>query len=111
MPVETTTVGVKIGVELLKRAVPHGIVWIVNWIRGNRILVVGQPRAGKTSFLNLLQYGVFASPDISSPRTRKDTKSASFQVKVGDNQALQLAVRTTIDTVGQVSALDHAQLD
>jgi len=103
-----SAIALKLGIELVKRITPTGLAWIRAWFQGRKILVVGQPRAGKTSFVRYLQYGIFTDPDEKSPRTRKVRKSASFTVGMGKDQALKMQVRSTIDTVGQALASEHA---
>lgn len=101
-------ISVKLGVELVKRVTPKGIAWISTWIKGKKLLVVGQPRAGKTSFVNYLQYGLFTDPNQKSRRTRHIRKTAAFSVDMGRDKALHLEVRRAIDTVGQALASGHA---
>ena len=102
-------IALKVGVELIKRVAPTGIAWVSTWLKGRRILIVGQPRSGKTSFANFLRFGVFADPRHKTPRTREIKKSAAFTVNLGREQALRLDVRNVIDTVGQVAAGEHAK--
>lgn len=109
IPPDPGVIGIELGVELLTRAAPAGIAWLTQRIRGKKILVVGQPRAGKTSFVTYFQYGVFTDPNLKSPKTRRIKKSAAFTVAMGNDQALKLQVGKTIDTVGQVSAEEHVR--
>lgn len=97
-----------VGLTLATRITPKGIAWVSTWARGRRFLVVGQPRAGKTSLVRYFRYGVLADPDQLTERTRKIEKTAAFTIMMGKNQALQLRVRHVIDTVGQALASEHA---
>jgi hypothetical protein len=108
MTPEAGAIAVKVGVELLKRATPKGLAWVSHWFKGYKLLIVGQPRAGKTSFVRYLHYGTFIDPTHKAPRTRKIKKTAAFTVTMGRDESLKLEVRSAIDTVGQVSAEEHA---
>ena len=105
----SSAVVIEVGFELLKRVVPSGLAWVTTWIRGKKIMIVGQPRSGKTSFLRYLRFGIYADPSEHTPRTRRITKTASFTLGMGKNEALKFEVRNVIDTVGQVAGEEHAR--
>lgn len=109
MPDPTGGIALKLGVELVKRVTPKGIAWVTTWVKGKKLLVVGQPRAGKTSFVRYFQYGLFADPEHKTARIRDLKKTAAFSVDMGRDNALHLQVRSMIDTVGQALASDHAK--
>jgi hypothetical protein len=98
----------KVGVEILNRVTPKGIAWVRAKLFGRDIIIVGQPRSGKTSFVRFFQYGIFTDKKV--PRTLQDTATASFGVKMGRNESLTLQVRKVVDTVGQVTRERHAEL-
>jgi putative ribosome biogenesis GTPase RsgA len=50
---------VKAGLSLLERTAPAGLGRIRSWWKGKTILVLGQARAGKSTFLDYLQHGIF----------------------------------------------------
>ena len=106
---EPGAIAVKVGVQLLTRVAPTGLAWVSTWYKGKRLAIVGQPGAGKTSFLRYMQFGVFADPSMPRQPTEDDSKSAAFSVKSGKDNMLQLQVRSILDTVGQVNARDHAR--
>ena len=108
MPEVVTGVAIKVGLEVFSRVSPKGFAWVKSKLVGRDLLIVGQPRAGKTSLVRYLQYGVFADPQTERTRTIKE--SASFTVKMGRDEALKLEIRKAVDTVGQVSAAEHAKL-
>jgi GTPase SAR1 family protein len=101
-------VALKIGFQIFSRVTPKGFAWVRSKWVGRDILVIGQPRAGKTSLVRYIQYGLFAEAETT--RTRAIKKTAAFTVKIGRNESLALEVRKAIDTVGQVSAAEHAEL-
>jgi GTPase SAR1 family protein len=103
-----TAVAMKIGMDVLTRVTPRGLAWVKSKWVGRDLLVVGQPRAGKTSLVRYVQHGVFA--ETETKRTRAIKTTASFNVKVGRDESLALEVRKAIDTVGQVSASVHADI-
>lgn len=106
--VDGGAIALKIGLGLVQRVAPSGLAWIRTWLKGKTIIVVGQPRAGKSSFVQYFQYGIFTDPSHKAPRTRRIKKTAAFTVGMGRDKALQLEVRTAVDTVGQVQAEVHA---
>jgi GTPase SAR1 family protein len=96
-------------VEIGLWAVPKGFALVRSWWAGKEILVIGQARAGKTTFRDYLQYGLFEdakdtaeTPDIE-PTDR-------FDVGIGRDAALKLIVSTAVDCPGQVGAVEHANL-
>jgi GTPase SAR1 family protein len=103
-----TGVALKVGLEIFSRVSPKGLAWVKSKLVGRDILIVGQPRAGKTSLVRYLQHGLFAEPDTE--RTREIKETAAFTVNMGRNESLKLQVRKVVDTVGQVSAAEHARL-
>ncbi len=103
-----TAIALRVGVAVLSRVTPSGLAWLRTKLVGRDILVVGQPRAGKTSLVRYFHHGVFAEPETE--KTRKIKITASFNVKIGRNDSLQLQVRKAIDSVGQVAAEKHVEL-
>jgi GTPase SAR1 family protein len=112
MPVpvpEPTAVAVEVGLEVLKRTVPKGIQYLVQRFRGNKILIVGQPRAGKSSFSRYMKTGYFADQLPPPPRTEmKDAVTPAFTVKMGKDDSVQLEVSKVTDVIGQATGQDHA---
>ncbi|MBV8894404.1 MAG: hypothetical protein JO266_20920 [Acidobacteria bacterium] len=102
-------IALKVGVQLITRVAPTGMAWVTTWLRGKKILIVGQPRAGKTSFVDYFQYGTFATPNIPTDRTTKIVKTAGFRVVAGKNERLQIQIKHAIDTIGQVRPGEHAE--
>lgn len=100
-------IGVKLGIEVLKRTAPSGLVRVRTWLTGHEVLVVGQPRAGKTSFVEYLQYGIL-EPEQETAKTIETEKSVTFCVKVGRDSSLELKVRRSVDVPGQVGPVEHA---
>lgn len=60
-------VALEVGVEILTRVVPKGVAWVKTALTGKRILIVGQPRAGKTSLAKYLQFGIYAEDSADLP--------------------------------------------
>src|SRR5436853_4470347 len=99
----------KIGVAVIQRVAPSGIALIKSWLKGKEVLVIGQARAGKTTFIDYLQYGLFED-EKETFKTIEVTSSARFNVKVGRDSALELSVKTTVDVPGQIGPAAHADL-
>jgi len=109
MAVEAGAIVAEIGIAIVERAAPSGIKLIRSWIRGKKIVVVGQDRAGKTTFIDYLHYGIFgAERDV--PKTTRVEGTARFDVKVGRNAALELRVKTVVEVPGPVNAVAHANI-
>lgn len=100
---------VKVGLEFLHRTAPTGIAFVRHWWKGRKILVVGQSRAGKTTFLDYFQFGLFAD-EKDTEKTYDVSSSASFSVAMGKGDALKLMVKSVTDVPGQVGAAAHADL-
>jgi hypothetical protein len=99
----------KVGVTLMERHVPHGLALFRAWWRGKTILIVGQQRAGKTTFVDYLRYGVFGD-EKDTEKTLEVERSPRFTVTLGRDKALELSVRTVVDVPGQVGPIEHANL-
>ncbi len=104
-----TGAAIKAGVDVIVRVVPKGFEWIKSWWLGKEFLIVGQARAGKTTFREYFQYGLFE--DIKdTPETADIESSERFDVGIGRNSALQLIISSAVDIPGQVGAVAHANL-
>lgn len=99
----------KIGVAVIQRVAPSGIALIKSWLKGKEVLVIGQARAGKTTFVDYLQYGLFEDEKVTD-KSVDVTDSARFNVKMGRDSALELTVKTVVDVPGQIGAVAHADL-
>jgi len=100
---------VKAGVEFLSRTVPSGIAAVRHWWKGRTILVVGQSRAGKSTFIDYLRYGIFKE-EKDTEKTYDVTDSARFTVAMGKDDSLQLMIKSVTDVPGQIGAAAHADL-
>jgi len=105
---ETATL-LKVGVAFIQRVAPSGIALIKSWLKGKEVLVVGQKRAGKTTFIDYLQYGLF-DDEKETLKTLDVTRSARFNVKMGRDSALELSIKTVVDVPGQIGPSAHADL-
>lgn len=106
--IETGATLLKVGVTMIQRAAPSGIALLKSWFKGKEILIVGQKRAGKTTFIDYLQYGLFED-EKDTELTKLITPSARFNVKLGRDAALELTVKSVIDVPGQIGPVEHAQ--
>jgi hypothetical protein len=98
----------KLGIDLVARPTQNGLARLTTWATGHEVLVVGPARAGKTSFVEYLQYGILEK-EQETATTVDPHKSASFRVKIGRAEALELRVRRTVDLPGEYGAMSHAQ--
>jgi len=93
----------------LERVVPSGIALITSWIKGKEIMVVGQARAGKTTFVQYLQYGIF-DDEKETEKTKRTKYTPRFNVKMGRDGALELVVESAVDLQGQIGPIEHANM-
>ena len=100
---------IKVGVAVIQRAAPTGLALIKSWLKGKEVVVIGQARAGKTTFLDYLQFGLFEDEKDTS-KTLDVLPSARFNIKMGRDSALELNVKTAVDVPGQIGAVAHADL-
>lgn len=107
MPVDIGAIGVSVGVDLLKRTAPSGLAVVRTWLGGRRVLILGPPRAGKTSFSEYLRFGIL-EPEHETAKTVEAKGSPVFSVRIGRDSALELKVRRSIDIPGQVGPIEHA---
>jgi GTPase SAR1 family protein len=98
---------IKVGVAIIQRAAPSGIALVRSWLKGKEVLVVGQARAGKTTFIDYFHYGLFED-EKETFKTVDVRRSARFDVKMGRDAALELSVKAVVDLPGQVGASAHA---
>lgn len=103
---ETATL-LKVGVAVIQRVAPSGIALIKSWLKGKEVLIVGQARAGKTTFVDYLHYGLFED-EKEKDKTKIVTSSARFNVRLGRDSALELSVKTVIDVPGQIGPSANA---
>ena len=98
-PIISAGTMIKVSSAIISKA-PQGIELVKSWWKGKTILIVGQLRAGKTTFLEYFQHGFWG--DIKeTERTLESVPTARFTVKLGRNESLELYVSTVIDTSGQ----------
>jgi GTPase SAR1 family protein len=100
---------IKAGVAVIQRAAPKGLELIKSWWKGKTILVVGQDRSGKTTFVDYFQYGLFED-EKDTDKTYDVTPSARFNVKIGKAETLEVSVKTAVDVPGQIGPIAHADL-
>lgn len=107
--VDGGAIGGKIAYELIKRTAPKGVAWITAYARGVELLVVGPGGAGKTSFFDYLRFGVLEQKGPHE-KTHEIKKSPTFTISMGRDGALNLRLRRSVDTPGQIGPVEHANL-
>lgn len=98
---------VRLGITVLERAAPKAISWVKSVFFSKSIIVIGQSRAGKTSFVDFLRHGIFED-ESDTGRTLEKTISGRFDVKLGKDKTLELIVESVSDLPGHVGATEHA---
>jgi GTPase SAR1 family protein len=95
--------------EVISRGVPKGYELVKSWWTAREFLVVGQARAGKTTFCEYLKLGYFE--DVRrTEETPEVERSGRFNIELGRDKALKLVVSNAVDIPGQVGAVEHANL-
>jgi len=107
--IETGATLLKVGVTMIQRAAPGGIALLKSWFKGKEIMIVGQPRAGKTTFIDYFHYGLFEG-EKETDKTKEVVRSARFDIKMGRDAALEMIVKSVVDVPGQVGPIEHAKL-
>ena len=79
------------------------------WLTGHEVLILGPARAGKTSFVDYLRYGVL-EPEQETEKTLDVETTATFRVKIGRDASLELRVKRAVDVAGQVGPIEHARI-
>jgi len=94
---------------LLKLAAksPEAVRWLRRYVLGSNILVVGQARAGKTSFYNYLKHGEFADTHPTEP-TDRVSKPMRFPVNRGAD--LQFNVSKAFDIPGDLPVSEQIDI-
>ena len=109
MSIDGGAIGLKVAIDLVKRPAMSGVARVHTWLTGHEVLVLGPARAGKTSFVDYLQYGVL-EPEQETAKTLDLRKSATFRLKIGRDSSLELKVRRAVDVAGQVGPMEHAKI-
>lgn len=97
----------EVGLSVLQRAAPKGLAAVKSWIYGKQVVILGPPRAGKTTLVDYLQYGIFEEEKETS-KTPEKRRTPRFDVKMGRDGALELNVKSALDVPGQYGAVAHA---
>lgn len=94
-------------VEAPRRVAVKGLSRLATYLRGKEILILGPGSVGKTKFAQYLQLATL-DPEGKREMTYAVTRSRAFVVAFGQDEGLELKVRRTVDTPGQVGPLQHA---
>ncbi len=97
----------KMGMELFTKTTPKGIRWIREWYKRKSVLVVGQKRAGKSTFVDYIQHGIF-DDEQETEETLTPTTTRQFKVEIGDSGTLEMSAKAT-DIPGHIGPKQHAQ--
>src|SRR5260221_5989464 len=99
----------KAAIEIVVKGAPRGFALARSWWLGKEILIIGQARAGKTTFREYLQYGFFE--DARENEETPDVEpTGRFDLAIGRDFALKLIVSSAVDSPGQVGPVAHANL-
>lgn len=104
-----TAVGLKLGMEILKKTTPTGLAWVSTYLKGKELLLLGPGGVGKSSISDYLEYGVL-EPEDDHNRTHRVKKTSTFSLKMGKEGMLKLNIKRVVDTPGQVGPTAHAEL-
>jgi signal recognition particle receptor subunit beta len=94
-------------VEIIVHAAKSPLAKLVRHITGKRIIIVGPPKSGKTSFARYLRYGIPADESVNLRSTGIETHS-TFSVELGKGQKLSVNFSYMRALPGQVTPSNQA---
>lgn len=99
MPVEQALVGpaTKVAVEYVGRP---GLARLLMAFRGKKVVVVGPPGAGKSTFMNYMHFEVF-DPERNPESTIRAREAKNFKFTLGRNRSLLTSIKQALDMPGQ----------
>jgi len=109
MAIDGGAIGLKLALDMVQRPAMTGLARVHTWLTGNEVLILGPARAGKTSFVDYLRYGVM-EPEQETEKTLGVEKTASFRVRIGRDASLELKLKRAVDVAGQIGPIEHARL-
>jgi signal recognition particle receptor subunit beta len=68
-------------------------------LAGKTLMVVGPPRAGKSTFMDYLSYGIFQH-EQETERTYEAKRARDFKLSLGRDRALSASIKTAVDMPG-----------
>jgi GTPase SAR1 family protein len=77
-------------------------------LTGRTVMVVGPPRAGKTTFLDYVRYGVFQHAQETAVTYRRNV-AKNFTLAVGPQKALTVAIKSAEEIQGQTDPVRLAE--
>jgi len=98
MSVEIAAAGT--GARILVEAARPGFAKLRIYLRGKKVVIVGPPRSGKSTFTDYLHYGVF-DPEQNSDVTLRPRPAKNFKFKLGKEGALFTSIKRATDMPGQ----------
>ncbi len=104
-----TAAVVKVGIATVQQTAPRFWTYLKAQLKGKRILIVGQPRAGKTTLVDYLQYQTFED-EKETDKTHDPKRTGYFELQIGHQQRLKLIIKNVVDLPGQTGPVDHANL-
>ncbi len=106
-PVSATVLN--IGISTIERSVPTLVGTVTRWWYSKRVLVAGQMRAGKSTFIDYLHHGIFAE-ESATQKTYDPERTRLFDLAVGKDKSLEVTLHSVTDLPGQVGAAEHAKI-
>ena len=99
----------QLGITAIERTVPSGLAAVRRWLRSKKVVVVGQSRAGKSTFIDYLHFGFFGD-EKDTRKTHAPERTAQFTLEVGKDKTLQVTLQTVVELPGQYGAVAHANM-
>ena len=100
---------VPLAISALERTAQSSLSWFTTRLRGITLLIIGPPNSGKTAFFDYLVSGYLFS-ESGHITTIKVKTSPTFSIPIGNNNTLNLRVRRSFDTPGQIGFLAQSDL-
>jgi energy-coupling factor transporter ATP-binding protein EcfA2 len=92
---------------VIEKVGPAGVAFVKSLISGKIVMVVGPPRAGKSTFVDYMQFGIFQH-EQETHKTYEPLRGPKFKLRVGATNSLEVLVKTTVDIPGQYNEVQLA---
>lgn len=98
---------VKIGAEMVSKVAPKSIWTFKSWLWRKDVLIVGQKHAGKSTFVDFIQHGLFQD-ERETEETLDTIQSRQFTMRLNATSTLELSAKAT-DLPGHIGPKAHAK--
>ena len=87
--------------EVFKLVAPGLLEWLRTTVFGKKMIVVGVPMSGKTTFVNYLCTGELGDKDVDPGRTEPDKPPVKSVIQINTQTKFELRLKKIGDSMGQ----------